>query len=152
MTIRRTDARAFMLWELMMALGLLAVIALLAGQIFLALNRTSVEVAKQHTAQSAFDQATRELRGDVFIATQIRLQDSRLVLQTADGQKIDWQADESLKRTSGKDVRKWKDLGAHLTFAVNGPTVILRQEPIASDSGGELVLPSQALLLKGEKR
>jgi type II secretory pathway pseudopilin PulG len=152
MKLYRRPVRGLMLWELMMALGLLAVIALVAGQIFLSLSRTSVEVSRQHTAQSAFDQAMRQLRMDVWSAAQLQIQNSRLRIQTADGKTILWQAGDALQRTVDSDLRHWNDLGGHLSFAVNGPTAVLRQEPTPSDSGGELVLPSQALLLKGVSR
>ena len=150
---RRGSLPAFMLVELMFVLGLLAVAALVATQIFLFNMRTTTRLSQQHQAQAQFDQAAAQLGRDVWAASSVASpQPQVLKLRLADGQEITWHAGRVLERASEAQVRRWDALSAEVAFEVRGPTVAIVVEPNHSDPGGRLVLISQAMLLEGGNR
>jgi type II secretory pathway pseudopilin PulG len=141
-----------MLVELMFVLGLLAVVALVATQIFLFNMRTSAQLSRQHQAQAQFDQATAQLRRDVWGASSLESPGTQVLkLKHADGQEVTWHAGKVLERTSDSQDRRWDALDADIAFEVHGPTAIIAVEPHKSDAGGKLTLVSQTLLLQGGK-
>jgi type II secretory pathway pseudopilin PulG len=149
---RRADS-AFMLVELMFVLGLLAVVALVATQIFLFNMRTSTQLSQQHQAQAQFDQATAQLRRDVWGASSLESQTAQVLnVKLADGREVTWHAGKALERTSNSQSRRWDALDADIAFEVRGPTVAIAVEPHKSDPGGKLTLVSQAMLLQGARQ
>jgi hypothetical protein len=142
-----------MLVELMVVLGLLAVVGLIATQIFVVNLRTSSKLAEEHQEQMQFDQATNQLRRDVWNASSLTLQGPQeLQIGFPDGQTITWHAGKLLDRTFKSEARRWDAIKTNITFELHGPIVTLVVEPTQSEAGGKIVLVSQAVLLKGGGR
>ncbi len=145
----RGHKSAFALLELMFVLGLLMFVALVAGQLFFSVARTTSSVNQRQTAQIRVDQAARRLRQDVWNASQITLPDPQhLQIKIAD-KSVTWTAGQSLKRESGSDTQHWDELQTDLHFEQHGPTVSLAQEPTQGESGGRITLLNANSVLKG---
>jgi type II secretory pathway pseudopilin PulG len=133
----------------MFVLGVLAFVALVAGQTFLGVTRTTTQLTQHQTSQIRVDQAIRRLRQDVWNATQITLPDPQhLHIQLGD-KSVTWTTAQSLKRESGSDLQHWDDLQTTLHFEQHGPTISLAQDPTQSEAGGRVTLLNANSLLKG---
>lgn len=147
---------AFTLLELIIVLGLVAFVTIVAANLFRATLRTWRESAATQAAQARFDQATGQLRRDLWSATAIDVPGPRTaVLQTPEG-RVQWDAIDpgGLARSAAAgpaDHRRWEHLG-DLTFAARGPTLVVQVEPNQQEAGGEMVLTSQSMLLAGRSR
>ena len=143
------NARAFALLELMFVLGVLGFVALVAGQLFVGVTRSTTTVDQRETAQIRVDQAVRRLRQDVWNATQITLPDPQHLQIKINDQSITWTAGQTLKRESASESQHWDDLQTTLHFDQHGPTISLAQEPTQGESGGHITLLNTNSLLKG---
>ena len=142
--------KAFALLELMFVLGLLAFVALVAGQLFVGVTRSTTTVNQRQTAQIRLDQAVRRLRQDVWNATQITLPDPQHLQLKINDKSITWTATQDLKRESASDSQLWTDLQTTLYFEQHGPTISLAQDPSQGESGGRItLLNANSLLTKG---
>jgi type II secretory pathway pseudopilin PulG len=140
---------AFALLELMFVLGLLAFVALVAGQLFFGITRATSQVNQRQAAQIRVDQAVRRLRQDVWNATQITVPDPQhLQIKLAD-KSVTWSAGQFLKRDTGAESQRWDELQTDLHFEQRGPTVSLAQEPTQGESGGRVTLLNANAVLKG---
>ena len=149
MKMHSIHRRGFALFELMFVLGLLMFVALVAGQIFYGVTRTTSHVNERQTSQIRVDQAIRRLRQDVWNATQISLSDAgHLQLKVRD-KSITWTAGPSLKREAGEATQRWDELQTELHFEQHGPTVSLAQEPTQGEAGGRVTLLNANSVLKG---
>ena len=143
----------FLLIEMMICLALMGVGALIATQVFHVTLRVWRDTERQQANESAIDSAVRQLREDAWGATSIELHsDHHVTLETADGTIVHWTwnaADAPLARLPNGEAepRRWSRFPGTLTFAVRGPTVVLRLQPDPHGLANELVLPSQAMLL-----
>ena len=145
----RGHKRAFALVELMFVLGLLMFVALVAGQIFFSVARTTSSVSQRQTAQIRVDQAVRRLRQDVWNATQISLSDPQHLQIKIGDKSVSWTTGQSLKREAGSETQHWDELQTDLHFEQRGPTVSLAQEPMQGESGGHITLLNANAVLKG---
>lgn len=150
-------AGGFMLVEMLIVIGMLAVVALVAGQLFQVINHAQREAAAQQMQEAQLDQAIRQLRTDVWRASSIEVRGSdALRLNLPNGQEIDWEAGKILARKSlslseDEPQRQWKDLGATLSFSPRGAGVVvevLREHK----PEGRVELISQSMLLSGRSR
>ena len=143
------NARAFALLELMFVLGVLGFVALVAGQLFVGVTRSTTTVDQRQTAQIRVDQAVRRLRQDVWNATQITLPDPQHLQIKINDQSITWTAGQTLKREFASESQHWDDLQTTLHFDQHGPTISLAQEPTQGESGGHITLLNANSVLKG---
>jgi hypothetical protein len=146
--------RGFLLLELSMYVGILAVACGLATQIFFSTARVLRNTDAHQWAQQRFDSAIRQLRGDVWSASRVECPDDHtLVLHYPNQSVVRWDFDhrnKSLSRTSPEEPRlsRWGDLPG-LVFSSDGPALTVRA---ADEPGGGLVLPSQMMLAEREAR
>lgn len=146
-----------MLVEMLIVIGMLAVVALVAGQLFRVINQAQRESGAQQMQEAQLDQAIRQLRTDVWRASSIEVRGSdavRLILPN--GQEIDWEAGEMLTRKSlspaeDEPQRQWKDLGATLSFRLRGAGVVVDVSREHKPEG-RVELISQSMLLSGRSR
>jgi hypothetical protein len=137
--------------------GILAFIGVITMQVFRSTVRTWRETADRQSAQMRFDIALQRLRTDVWSASKIELADDHtLVLHFPTQTDVTWHSEDastSLSRiaTDKSESCRWERLGK-LAFTVKGPTVALHVAENSGDSEGEVVLMSQAMLLKGTIR
>jgi prepilin-type N-terminal cleavage/methylation domain-containing protein len=148
----------FFLLEMMICLALMGVGALIAMQVFHLTLRVWRETEKQQANESAIDSAVRQLREDVWGASSIEQHsDHHITIETANGTIVHWTwsaADSTLVRLPNGEAepRRWSRFPGTLTFAVRGPTVVLRLQPDPHGFANELVLPSQTMLLEGKAK
>lgn len=146
--------RGFVLIEMLIVLGLLAIVALMAGQLFRVTGQISRESAQRQIREAQLDQAVQQLRADVWRASAIQIPDLHSVrLRTPDGQEIEWDMTSTLSRKSfalltDQGERQWTDLGADLNFAARGPSLVISVSR-GPEVDGEIVLVSQSMLLSG---
>jgi type II secretory pathway pseudopilin PulG len=142
----------YLLVEMMIILGLLGVATVLAFQLFRQSSRATLEASNQQAKQMRFDQAMQQLRADVWTASNLKTASAHdLQIETADGHITEWRYDGALRRgqpvKATDPARHWDDLGFTLSFRVIGPTAVVRIEPEPGEFGGDVVLPSQTMLL-----
>lgn len=145
------SACGFLLLEMMVILGLLAVVALLSAQLYYTTGQALQRISQRQTAQAQFDQSLRQLRADLWGADGVELTSPHtLQIRSADGRVVTWRAADSMQRTTdapGAAIRHWPDLGANLSFEVRGPTVVMTDD--SADQRAQVVILSQSMLLKG---
>ena len=119
--------RAFVLLEMLIAIGLLAVAGLIWIQILRMAAQVSNDMNQQQPAEMRIDQVLWELRNDIWSASALELRDPRwLTLKLRDGRSIDWRAHALWSRElSGEQPRRWDPAVADLSFVVRGPVVLL---------------------------
>ncbi|MCL2640114.1 MAG: hypothetical protein FWD53_04650 [Phycisphaerales bacterium] len=133
--------RGIMLMELLATLVLLAVLAVLVGQIFITSVNTMQNATKRENLLLRTDAAISLLRRDTWSAEKITIAESNHVnLNMPSGELISWQtAGATLSRTANAQTQSWSDL-PEIHFSSDGPTLTLR---IQNDS---LTLISQTML------
>ena len=145
-------ARGFMLIELLIVLGMLAVVGLVAGQLFRVTLQAEGESAAQQLDEAQFDQALGQLRADVWRASSIEVcGPNALRLNLSNGQEIDWESGDTLARKSlslavDEPQQQWKDLGASLSFSPHGAAILVEVSR-QNKPEGRVVLISQPMLL-----
>ncbi|MEO6436392.1 MAG: hypothetical protein ABIP55_11635 [Tepidisphaeraceae bacterium] len=151
--IRRfTPLRGFALLELLILLGMLGLILLAAGRLFESTIRLGHATGEAANAAAGMEALSSALRADGWIANELRVsQDTFATLvQPGDGamtRAITWTIKPgSITRTDGTDVRQWPIVeGA--TFAIEGPSLILKLPPTKTFAGGEVRVTSEIQLL-----
>jgi type II secretory pathway pseudopilin PulG len=152
---RTARRRGYLLIELMAILGIIALTALIAIDLYLNMSQNHIRLIGQQEAQQRFDLAVRQLRSDVWNVSAASIDDKGLLqLTRTDGKKIQWRAGDRLNRTSdGLSPEEWNRLGTQLSFEMHGPTVVLREDPSQADpTSGEIVMPMVAAGFKGDSR
>lgn len=92
----RRSRQAFSLIELMIALGLFATIALVAGKAFHFTFRTMYRVDVTQTAITQWEQAQRTLRQDVWAASSVQTpNETTAVVDLGGGQTATWSIDDA---------------------------------------------------------
>ena len=141
----RRRRRAFTLTELLFAIGVLSLFAAAATQLFHVTIRTGYATAQQQDAAGSFDSAVAALRGDAWVATEIAAPDPA----TAKLGKLTWSIKETtLTRDAGDNSRPrtWP-IPKGLTFAADGPSLVLRVPATSGERGGDVRLVSEILTL-----
>jgi type II secretory pathway pseudopilin PulG len=150
-------AHGFVMVEMLVVIGLLAVVGLVAGQLFRVTMQVQRESAWQQIHESQLDQAVRQLRTDVWRASSIDVRRPDAVrLNMSDGQEIDWEAGSSLVRKSlslaeDQPEQRWNDLGVSLRFTQRGVGLVVDVSR-GAESQGRTTLISQEMLLSGRSR
>lgn len=142
----------FTLLEIIVVIGLVAVVGLVSTQVFVATLRVWKTSAREQATQSRFDLAVGQLRRDVWSASAIESPNpASLEIQNPAG-LIHWTADpqHGLRRSSDRpeDLRQWPELG-RMKFKAEGPMLNIRLEPTHEEAGGQMVLVSQSMMLAG---
>ena len=136
---------AFTITELLIAIGVLAVFAAAATQLFYATMRVNRTSAERQDAAGTFDAAVAAMRADAWTAPQITSPDDG----TARLGKVTWTAEDStLTRDAGdgQPARRW-ELPSRVTFAGEPAAVVMRLAPALNVRGGDVRMVSQPLLL-----
>jgi prepilin-type N-terminal cleavage/methylation domain-containing protein len=131
----RRHRRAFTIAELLLAIGVLAIFAAAATQLFHLTFRVSHATAQRQDAVASFDSALTAMRDDAWVATEIAASDPA----TAKLGKVTWSVKETkLTRDAGdgRPARMWP-APKGLTFATDNDGVALLLRVPASAGGGE---------------
>lgn len=147
--------RGFVLLEMLVVCGLIAIVGLISMQLFRATLRTWKDSANEQAVQSRFDLAIGQLRRDVWSATSIDAPDAGSIAIHYRSETIHWRTEQptGLSRTADTDAyaRHWSDLG-QITFESRGPMLVVHLAPTHEEAGGEMVLMSQSMLLAGRSQ
>ncbi|MGA2500887.1 MAG: hypothetical protein ABSH20_24380 [Tepidisphaeraceae bacterium] len=133
---------------MLIALILLTVFALVAGEVFnnsIRAIRTSGEI---HNQLNSFEGLLASLREDAWSARGVRVEDPhKAVLSGSAGQEIIWSITGTgeFVRTAGANVCRWRKLDVPLSFAAHPAGLLLQQGARPEDS---LVLQSQFLAVE----
>ncbi len=139
--------RAFTIPELLLAIGVLAIFAAAAAQLFHATFRVSHATAQRQDAAASFDAALAAIRDDAWVATEIAAPDPA----TAKLGGVTWSVKETtLTRDpgDGRPPRKWPAPNG-LTFATenDGVVLLLRVPAGTGERGGDVRMISQSKML-----
>ena len=161
MTARRRGTRGYFLFELIMALALLSVLAVLLGDLFMVSVGAMQKSSKRDNLLHRMDSAVGSLRRDVWAAEKISVSGVGVVtLEMPSGEKVSWwmpeieEKDGLLSRTVSRNdqvvqSQLWTDL-PEMRFSSDRTMLKLsvRSGPGRDDS---LTLVSQPML-QGRKR
>jgi type II secretory pathway pseudopilin PulG len=143
---RHRAARAFTISELLIAIGILAIVGLVATQVFFASFRVSRATAAQQDAAGSFDSAMSVLRSDVWTAAEIAAPDA----STAKLGKVTWRINDlMLTRDAGGDgaqSRTWP-MPKGTSFVADGASLVLRVPAATGERGGDVRMISESQLL-----
>lgn len=144
----RERRRGFWLIELLILLGMLGLIALAGGRLFSAAIRLGHDSAQAANSAASFDAMDSVLRHDVWSAREMTTGDDGSAVTLNSGEKkIVWTIrNETLTRDDGEGMRSWP-ISAGSSFAIDGPSIILRLPATRTFRGGEVGWTSQAMLL-----
>ena len=150
--VNRTACSGFVLIEMMIALGLLAIVGLMAAQVFRSVSRAWHQAAVQQSAEMRLDQAVHQLRLDVWNASSMESPDPQtLRIHPADGPAIEWRLGKAVERSSGAatppQVQRWSDFQAELSIALHGDVVEINAGQGPGVPAGQITLVSQSMLL-----
>jgi len=145
---RRAYRRGFTLIELLCMLLMFGLIALAGGRLFESAIRMSHSGAETQNDNAAFDAAVGVLRSDTWSATQFDVAEDRAAtLKLPGDRKITWTLkDGSLTRSDGAQTLRWS-VSPGITFAIDGPALVLRIPQTKTMKGGEVRVVSQIQLL-----
>jgi prepilin-type N-terminal cleavage/methylation domain-containing protein len=147
-TVKR-HRNGYSLLEVMFVIGVLGFVALVATQIFVNVNQTTLKTVQRQTAQMRFDQAVRRLRVDVWNAAKCTLQNPQQLQIFAGNKSVNWTVGSTINRQADSEVNTWDELQSNFHFEAKGDVVTIVQDPVAGDSGGRVSLLEAAAFLKG---
>ena len=144
--MRPAATRGFMLLELLVVVGLLAVFAAVAVPVLRG-SVSAMAATPPAVAAGRLDAAVKMLRGDVWGATTLAAPSPHeLRLTAADGRTVTWQVGPGDRLH--RDGQRWTGLFPEAAVDVDGAAVRLSLADARGFHGGVVVLPSEALLLK----
>jgi prepilin-type N-terminal cleavage/methylation domain-containing protein len=155
---RQHRPRGFTMPEMLGALLMLGTFFLIATQLF----HTSVKLAHRSQLRASeiarLETAITALRTDVWSAQQMTVKDgNQLVLVQPGDKQVTWRIESNtLRRTSKGQTdtapeRRWQDVGTRLSFALDGPVLILRDNGAPPDSMNERRFLSQLRLAEATR-
>ena len=144
-------------WSLVQVLStciLLSTFSLIAARLFLAIQQTDRYAHEAHHNLAAIDPLVEQLRADVWSAYAIALGNERtVVLRLPDNISISWQLDRhgGAERIESRGMRelgaqRWTNLPEGLSFASDGPWLMIIEPRRADQSGRSVPLLSQLML------
>jgi type II secretory pathway component PulJ len=141
--------RGYLLIEMMVVIGLLAMV----GGMAIGIARWSLtymhstETAGSRTA--ALDQAIGQLRGDVWRAGSMRRTDRQTLQVDVDGTSVIWRLDTngSISRTDNGPTRRWEAGVSGASFAIDGHSAHMIVPDTDESRGGTISMMSQLMLL-----
>jgi len=148
MTRRSIARRGFALVELLILAGMLGLIALAGGRLFVSSMKLNHASAQAANAAAGFDAMTSVLRRDTWSAAEMRI--------SADGKAVTLKSpDATISWTIGGTTIARSESGAwpiegKAIFALDGPTLVLRVPASDDFAGGEIRFTSQVKLLARE--
>ena len=144
----RERSRGFWLIELLILLGMLGLIALAGGRLFSTAIRLGHDSAQAANSAASFDAMDSVLRHDVWSAREIKTgADAAAVTLNSGEKKITWTIrNETLTRDDGEGARSWP-ISSGSSFAIDGPSIVLRLPATRNFRGGEVRWTSQVMLL-----
>ena len=140
--------RGFTLLEMLMALILLTVFALVAGEVFSNSMRALRTSSDNHNQLNSFENMLARLRQDAWTARSMRVNDPHQAsLIDSSGQKITWSITPTgeFTRSAGADVCRWCKFDLPLAFAAHPVGLLLQQSPRPQES---IILHSQFLAME----
>jgi prepilin-type N-terminal cleavage/methylation domain-containing protein len=147
---RKRVARGFMLIEIMVAISLLAVFALIATKLLVLGIKVPHEVGEQRDAIVRFDSVVTRLRDDVWQARSIKSPDEKtLEIQTDSSGAVTWRIEAGAVLRTGADAKqtqRW-ELKEKLGFSGDGAGMVLN---VAENAGrtGKIQMLSERMLLE----
>ncbi len=152
--IRRSKrAKAFILFEMMFVLALLAVFGLVAVKLMVLSLNVPRQAADRHNRVLRFDSLVTRLREDAWAARSMSSPDDRtLRVEFDNGPAVTWKvSDEKVERTAeNSKSQKW-ELDEKVTFNVQPPVISLNVKERPSEQG-TLRIVSQRMMLDGVHR
>jgi hypothetical protein len=146
--------RGVMLWDILIALGLIATFLTVTTKILYATMRIPYRANELERLATRFDGAVAQLRRDVWNSTAITAvagQDGKSVRIEHGGDEapVTWAIDEAgaISRTE-KDKRIWPDVAKGMTLQIEGPMLILIEPPDARGEGRRIPLASAVSLAR----
>jgi hypothetical protein len=146
-------SRGFTMPELLGALLMLGTFFLIATQLFFTGVKLSHRAQLRASEIARLEGVVTALRDDVWSAQQMTVKDgNELVLMQAGDRPVTWRIEAGAVRRVSKgegdaaQERRWSEVGNKLSFAVDGPVVILRDAGAPIDSVNERRLISQLRL------
>jgi type II secretory pathway pseudopilin PulG len=149
---RQVRPRGFWLIELLVLLGMLGLIALAGGRLFettMRLGRSSADAAN---AAASFDAMSSTLRRDAWSAAEMAVEGNGAVAKLKSGDAVVvWTIgqDGSIARDDGRGGPRAWSASAGSTFALDGPSLVLRLPETKAFRAGEVRATSQVHLLTG---
>ncbi len=144
--MKRTS-KGFTLYEMITALGLLAVFTAMAGQLFHSTASTTRWAGETLNAAAQFEDLCKTLRRDAWSSADMQADGgSKLTLRTPGGLAIEWKrTDDGVTRTAGDDIRHW-EAPADLAFSADPSSAIITWKDRFTH---ELYLPRQLRIAGG---
>ncbi|MFI5377859.1 MAG: prepilin-type N-terminal cleavage/methylation domain-containing protein [Tepidisphaerales bacterium] len=145
---RRRHRHGFTLLSLLIALVLLGVFALVAGEVFNNTMRAVRTSADIHNQLNSFEGLLARLREDAWAARSVQVENPQTaVLVDSAAQKIVWSiaGTGEFTRTAGADVCRWNKFDVPLVFAAHPSGLLLQQGTRADES---IILQSQFLAME----
>jgi hypothetical protein len=142
-----------MLWDVLIALGLIAVFLTVTTKILHATMRIPYRANELETLATRFDGAVEQVRRDVWNSTALAAvgQDGRSVRieRGGDNVPVTWAIDDAgtVSRTE-KDKQSWPGVAKGMTFQIDGPVLILVEPPDARAEGRRIPLASAVSLTR----
>jgi hypothetical protein len=142
-----------MLWDVLIALGLVAVFLTVTTRILHATMRIPYRANELEALATRFDGSVERLRRDMWHSTALAAvgQDSRSVrIERGGGEPpVTWAIDDAgtISRTE-KDKQIWPAVAKGMTFKVDGPVLILIEPPDARGEGRQIPLASAVSLAR----
>jgi type II secretory pathway pseudopilin PulG len=139
----------FMMFELLAAIILLGVFALVATRLFTWSMRVTAEAPQSEGQILLFDSMLEQLRDDAWTSANVRTIDERSI-DVNDG-AIRWAvgADGSVTRTStGGETRAWRAVGQRVRFEPDEAGVVVRVLDARGAAADRILLPSEVVLLR----
>lgn len=137
------------LFEMLVALSLLAVVGLVTAQLFRGTINVHRETSAAHDALSRSQRLADRLRRDAWGAAAIESVDGKLRLTDVGGVAVAWGVEEgtTLVRESGDEPHRWQ-MGMPVSLAAEGPAVVLRLGKPDSSDASTMRFISQIMLAK----
>jgi hypothetical protein len=149
--IRVRRRRGVVLWDILIALGLLALFLTVTTKILHSAMRIPYRANELETLATRFDGAVAQLRRDAWNSTTLAAvgQDGKSVrIERGGGDApVTWAIDDAgtISRT-GKETQTWPDVAKGMTFQIDGPVLILVEPPDGRGDGRRIPLASAMLL------
>lgn len=146
---------AYSLMEMVFATALLGVFSLMTANLYMSTTLTATKAREAEAAVTRFDSIMAELRRDVWNAQSMRVEDGRALVLLRDGDsQVFWTSDRHgdalTRRASSVDgptiEHQFVRVGADLSFAIDGPSLLVRVHEGPDKRGGQVRMVSQVML------
>ena len=147
--------RGVMLWDVLIALGLIALFLTVTTKILHASMRIPYQANQVETLATRFDGVVEHLRRDAWNSTAVAAvgQDGRSVrIERGGGEPpVTWTIDDAgdISRTeTEQDKQSWPGVAKGMTFQIDGPALILIEPPDTRGDGRRIPLTSAVSLAR----